>query len=164
MAILEGISAVKASLELAKLLSDRLNRPDIDVADVRAKVHEMLIHMVSAQMALGEARVEISDLRNQLNEREALNALDSDMDYQLDGGFYVRKSEANKGLIAYCPLCWKDSQKTVPMQTSITPGWFKCNIHKVVYRTKSNMEDEIRKNREIAARSRHSSDISFWGR
>jgi hypothetical protein len=66
MPVGEGISAVKASLELAKLLSDRLNRPEIDVADVRSKVHEMLIHMVNAQVALGEAQIEISELRQQL--------------------------------------------------------------------------------------------------
>jgi hypothetical protein len=38
-----GIGAVKASLELGRILSERLNRPDIDAADVRAKIHEMLI-------------------------------------------------------------------------------------------------------------------------
>jgi hypothetical protein len=164
MPILEGISAVKASLELAKLVSDRLNRPDIDVADVRAKVHEMLIHMVNAQMALGEAHIEISDLRRQLEEREVLKELDADMDYQVDGGFYIRKSEASKGVIAYCPICWKDTLKAIPMQATMTPGWFRCNIHKVVHRTKANMEDEIRRNQERASRNRHSDDVSFWGR
>ncbi|MEI9974285.1 MAG: hypothetical protein WDO73_20890 [Ignavibacteriota bacterium] len=52
MSIAAGITPAKASLELAKLIG-KLNHPNIDVADVRAKVHEMLIHMLNAQVALG---------------------------------------------------------------------------------------------------------------
>jgi hypothetical protein len=43
MSITAGLTAAKASLELTTKLMDLLNRPEIDVADVRAKTHEMLI-------------------------------------------------------------------------------------------------------------------------
>src|ERR1035437_5431156 len=98
MSVVAGITAAKASLELTTKILDLVNRPQIDAADVRGKVHEMLIHLVNAQVALGEAHVEISDLRRQLEERDGLKALDADMEFQIDGGFYVRKSEAGRGL------------------------------------------------------------------
>lgn len=159
-----GIGAVKASLELGKILSDRLSRPDIDVADVRAKIHEMLIHMVNAQMALGEAYVENSELRRQLGERDEHRRLAEDMEFTIDGAFYVRKSDVNKGLIPYCPMCWKDNDKAVPMQGLGRPGSFRCNIHKVVFKTQQCLTEEARDVREQAARSRHGEDVSFWGR
>jgi hypothetical protein len=135
MSIIAGMTAAKASLELTTKLMDLLNRPEIDVVDVRAKVHEMLIHLVNAQVALGEAHVEIADLRHRLDERDTLKALDSDMDFQINGGFYVKKSEAAKGLIPYCPICWQKDHNTVPLETSKTPGWFKCSVHSTVYET-----------------------------
>ena len=141
MSIAAGISAAKASLELAKLLSDRLSQPDIDVADVRAKVHEMLIHMVNAQVALGEAQVELSDLRNQLDDREAKRALDADMEFRADGGFWVRKSEIDKALIPYCPACWGKDGKLVAMASYSKPGVFRCPLHeKAVYSTSVYVE------------------------
>jgi len=164
MSVVAGINATKASLELAKLISDKLNHPNIDVEDVRAKVHEMLIHMVNAQVALGEAHVEIGDLRRQLSEQEGLKALDADMDFQIDGGFFVKKSEVDKGVIAYCPMCWKDAQKAIPMQGSATPGWYRCNLHKVVFQTKEHIEHSRRALMEANAGTRHSGDVSFWGR
>jgi hypothetical protein len=164
MDFIAGIGAVKASLELGRILSDRLNRPDIEVADVRSKIHEMLIHMVNAQMALGEAYVENSELRRQLDERDEHRRLAEDMEFSIDGAFYVRKSDANKGLIPYCPMCWKDNDKAVPMQGLGRPGSFRCNIHKVVFKTQQCLTEQAREVREQAARSRHSEDGSFWGR
>ena len=137
-----GATAVKASLELGKVLTDKLNRPDIDVADVRAKLHEMLIHMVYAQMALADARVENAELRQQLDVREELRTLADDMDFMVEGGFFIRKSEVAKGLIAYCPMCWTDKQKVVPMQGLRFLGAFRCNIHKNIFRTKAALHAE----------------------
>ena len=163
MSILAGITAAKASLELTTKVMDLLNRPQVDVVDVKAKVHEMLIHLVNAQVALGEAHVEISDLRNQLNEREAWKALNDDMDFRVDGGFFVRKSEISKGLIAYCPVCWKVDNKTVPMQTSGTPGWFRCTVHNNVYKTEGcRTEDKVRA--EAARQSQRGGSDSWLNR
>jgi hypothetical protein len=148
MSITAGITAVKASLDLAKILSDRLNRPDIDIVDVRAKVHEMLIHMVNAQVALGEAHVQISDLRRELENRDEQKALDADMDFVIDGGFYVRKSEAPRGLIPYCPVCWKKDGATVPLETSMTPGWYRCSIHSTLYKTANCRQQEHQRENE----------------
>ena len=136
MSVTAGVTAVKASLELAKILSDRLNRPDVDVADVRSKVHEMLIHMVNAQVALGEAQVEISDLRRELDDRGARKSLEADVEFRTDGGFWVRKSEADKALIRYCPACWGKDAKLVAMAPYSKPGVYRCPLHeKAVYAT-----------------------------
>lgn len=136
MAIVEGILATKACLELAKLLMGKLNGPNFDVNDARSKVQEMLLHVVNAQVALGEAQVEISDLRIQLDERDALKVLEADVEFEQDGQFYVRKSERGTNLVRYCPVCWGKDRKLVPLNPYQHPGVFRCAIHESCYWTK----------------------------
>jgi hypothetical protein len=61
------------------------------------KISELLIHLVNAQIALADANNEISDLKRKLEKEDTLKILEQDMDYQIDGGFFTRKSEAGKG-------------------------------------------------------------------
>lgn len=141
MAILEGITATKSALDVSKLLMDLLNRPDINVADVRGKVHELLIHVVNAQVALGEAQVELNTLRNELLDKEALKALEADVEFEQDGKFWVRKSERQSGLIPYCPACWGEQRKLVVMAPYSKPGVFRCPLHtKTAYSTSVHSE------------------------
>jgi hypothetical protein len=56
MSIAAGLTATKATLDIAKILMDKVSRPNTDVHEVRASVQEMLIHVVNAQIALGEAQ------------------------------------------------------------------------------------------------------------
>src|ERR1700693_599297 len=108
----------------------------------------MLIHVVNAQVALGEAQLENADLRRQLDDRETLRALEGDMDFQIDGGFYVRRSESSKGLIAYCPVCWQKDGKTIPLEVHDKLGNFWCSVHKNDYRTNAYMTREIQRSRQ----------------
>lgn len=71
MGISEGITAIRATVEVAKIPNDQLNRPGFDAAAARDKLHEMLIHAVNAQTALAEAMIEITELRAQLAEFKA---------------------------------------------------------------------------------------------
>ncbi len=135
MSIAAGLTAAKAGLDVARLLMDKLNGPSVDAYAVRSMVQEMPIHVVNAQAALGEALAENSDLREQLGNRKALEALDADMEYLTDGGFYVRKSEADRGLIGYCPLCWKKDGVTVPLQRCEDPGRYRCELHGTSFKT-----------------------------
>jgi hypothetical protein len=137
MSITAGITAAKASLDLTKVLMDLLNRPNIDPVDVRGKVHELLIHLVNAQVALGEAQVEISELQNQLDNRRELKAIQEDLEIDPDGQYYYRTSErtANKH-IPYCPVCWGDKAKLVPLTILAEGLAFQCSIHKSQYHTK----------------------------
>jgi hypothetical protein len=135
MPILEGITATKAALDVSRAVLDLLNRPDINAADIRAKVNELLMHVVNAQVALGDAHVELSELRRQLDDRQELNALQVDMDFVTDGQFYVKKSEKEKGLIPYCPVCWSADRKAVHLGLLVSPGSFNCCIHNTRYFT-----------------------------
>jgi hypothetical protein len=138
MSIAAGIAATKATLDVAKLLSDLVKRPNIDPADVQAKLHELLIHAVNAQSALGDAQVEMNELRRQLDDREELKVLKADLEFVLDGHFYVKKSKKEKGLIPYCPLCWKEKGKDIHLTILDAPGGFTCSIHNTVYATKAH--------------------------
>jgi len=133
MSITAGLTATKATLDLAKLLMDRLNGPNIDVHEVRSQVQEMLIHVVNAQVALGEAQGEISELRRRLDDQTILKALNDDMEYVQSGGFYARKSENLS--IPYCHVCWKKDNITMPLERTTSPGYLRCAVHGTTYET-----------------------------
>jgi hypothetical protein len=123
MSVTAGIAAVKVSLEPAKLLSDKLNRPDIDVSDVRTKVHEMLIHMVNAQVALGDANAEISDLRQKLQDREKEAAIGASLEFGED--LYWRRTPDHGLDGPYCPTCWDDDRKLIHLKF-VVEGTSQC--------------------------------------
>jgi hypothetical protein len=156
MAIAEGIAAAKAALDVTKLVTDLVNRPNPDAAEIQRKVHEMLIHIVNAQTALAEAQVELSDIRQKLEDREALRALDADMEFTDDGHVYLKKSDQTQGkTIRYCPLCWKSDSKDVPLAPGIAAGSYTCPLHEHTYYTRE-YHDAVaeRKARDAAARTR----------
>ena len=145
MPIIEGITAAKSALEVSKLLMGLLNRPKLDVNDIRAKLSEMLIHVVNAQTALAEAQVEVSELRHQLDDREAMKALEADLEVAEDGGFLYRKSEWAKGVLKpHCPLCWGDQRKLVGL-VPLAAGHYSCAIHDVTYKTQAFRAAELRR-------------------
>lgn len=139
--ITAGVTAIRATVELTQKLSDLISYPKIDVADVRAKVHEMLIHAVNAQSALAEAQNEILELRQQLDDRTRLEALRADMEVH-KRGFLLRRSEKAQGLFnPHCPVCWGDSNKAIPL-VGLMGGVHRCAIHEgVVYRI--SVEEKI---------------------
>jgi hypothetical protein len=114
MAIAEGISAIKATLELAKLTSDLVNRGDIDVPKVRANLHEMLIHAVNAQIALGDARLELADLKQKLEEVEKAKKIADNLTFANET-YWTRHTAG--GLDGpYCPICWDDGHKLIRLK------------------------------------------------
>src|SRR4051812_39261571 len=116
MGIAEAIAAGKALVEASKLAKDLVNHPDADPHRVRATVQEMLIHLTTAQTGLAEAQQEIMELRSILDERAERKQIGDDLEFVQDGGFWIRKSDNALGRhIPYCPLCWGDQQKLVPL-------------------------------------------------
>jgi hypothetical protein len=103
MSIIAGVTAAKASLELTTKLMDLLNRPSVDVAEVRGQVHEMLIHLVNAQTALGEAQIEISELRQKLQDVSGQKDLESSLVY-VENVYWKRLAE-NSLDGPFCPEC-----------------------------------------------------------
>jgi hypothetical protein len=141
MPIIEALTAAKAALDISGKISDLVNRPNIDVTEVRANVHQMLIHLVNAQSGLSEAQLEISELRQQLDERERIRAIEADLEIEPDGQYYYRKSERSASKqIQYCPVCWGDKDKLVPLTHSAESTLFECGIHKTKYCTKVYIE------------------------
>src|ERR1035437_6602561 len=139
MSVLAGLTATKAALDVAKLTMDKLNSASIDVHGVRSNVQEMLIHVVNAQVSLGEAQTEIAELREEIRNRDALKSIEADLEYQKDGGFYLRKSDG----AFCCPTCWGDRQRVVPI-TPMANGRFRCPIHESSYETEANKEKQQR--------------------
>jgi hypothetical protein len=149
MSITAGITATKATLDVAKLLMDRLNAPEVDVHDIRLKVQEMLIHTVNAQIALGDANngLHIAAEENRELKRKIQKLRDSKATTEgliFADEVYLRwKSE---GVLdgPFCPACWDIDTKLVRLKlarTNPSEGCpdgkpcrrYDCVVHKISY-------------------------------
>jgi hypothetical protein len=158
MSIMEGLAATKATLDLAQKVTDLVKRPNIDAADVQAKLHELLIHAVNAQAALAGAQIEMSELRSRLDDRDALKAIAADLEMDVVSRYLIRKSERERGLIPYCPTCWGSDSKLIPLALVQRPGGFACPIHKMSYKSEGHLEAEGRAEEEASRRRRQPGD------
>jgi hypothetical protein len=149
MSIPVGLSATKTGFDLIKSAVELLKRENVDVHEVQARLIELQGLMLDARAALVDAEEENRSLKREIEEYIKQRQLAEDMEFQIDGGFYVRSSEVEKGLIAYCPVCWRKDGHTVPLETSDTPGYFRCWVHKSVYKTAAYRQHE--KNRTTSA-------------
>jgi hypothetical protein len=149
MSVAAGLTATKAGLDVAKLLMDRLATPNVDVNDIRAKVQEMLIHVVNAQVALGEAQVEISELRKAVEDREEMKAIEASLEFS-DELYWRRKADRTLDG-PYCPTCWDDTRKLIRLEFYEEGEWsglttwpgrrrkYRCVLHKTVYYPRAEM-------------------------
>lgn len=160
MPINEGIVAAKAAIDVSKILLELANRPKLDADAVRQKISELLIHLVNSQTALSELQNENQTLRQQLDDRMALKAIEADMEFQIDGHFYIRKSERQHGLIPYCPICWSSNKILVHLTRYSGPGSFTCAIHNTMYGTQAQAAWEEREARRDAETFRRENEIS----
>jgi hypothetical protein len=145
MDVTSTLSAAKTAFELARLLQNGLSTGQIRPEEVPARLMELQQHILSMQAIIHDLAEENRQLRHKLDDREAQKALDDDMDYQADGGFYVRKSEVGRKAIAYCPLCWKKDGRTVPLAVSSSiVGIFQCSLHQTEYKTAQGIKGEER--------------------
>src|ERR1700732_5284134 len=121
MNITAGITATKATLDVAKLLMDKLNTPEVDVHDVRLKVQEMLIHTVNAQIALGDANnsLHIAAEENRELKREIQKLRDSKATTEgLVFADEVCLRWKSDGVLdgPFCPACWDIDSKLVRLK------------------------------------------------
>lgn len=125
-----ALSAVKSGFDIAKSIREQVKRPDIDANEVSSQLLLLQQVMLDTQKALNDAQEEIQELKNQLAQKDAVATIDEDLEYVSDGGFYVRKSESATGKrIPYCPICWGENKKLVPLNPSGGNGYYKCGIH-----------------------------------
>jgi hypothetical protein len=150
MGILEGVAAIKATVEAAKLTSDLLNRPNLDRDQIRSNLSELLIHATNAHLALAEAQLQISDLRGQLEDKGAFEALKADIEHVADGGFLIKKSDKAAGnFIPYCPICLAERKLAIPL-IPMANGYYTCSTHQEAsYRTTAYREAEERRTAEL---------------
>jgi len=135
LAIAEGLLAIKATVDVAKLTTDLLNRPKVDVPEVRAKLFEMLIHAFSAQSALVEAQQEIGDLHQQLDRHSSLEALRLTWKPCLTEASSLDARSMNREVLTHIAPC--------ALGETISNGRYFCAIHKeAIYRTQAYREEE----------------------
>src|SRR3989442_8137862 len=105
--IAAGLALAKNGLDIIKAVREAAKQKkltDEEFLDYLATLQDKL---VDVKTALADADEENRKLKRQLDDREAQRALKADMEFQQDGGFYVRKSERDAGNpVAYCPVCW----------------------------------------------------------
>jgi hypothetical protein len=114
---------------------------------VRNRLIEMQDLIFSAQQALGEADEENRQLRRQLDDREALKAIEADLAFQPEEGWLLRKSDGAK----CCAACWGEQKKVAPLVPMMN-GYYECPIHKSTHQTKEAKEARERRIQRPAPR------------
>ena len=138
MEIAGGISATKAGFDLIKGIRELLKREKVDPQEISARLLELQELLLQAQSALGDAQEENRQLRQQLANSDAIKELEADLEMEPDGQFLVRNSEKKDGkYIPYCPICWGESNKLIPLTPLASAGYFDCVLHKARFRTKN---------------------------
>ncbi|MGD0014303.1 MAG: hypothetical protein ABSD56_07760 [Bryobacteraceae bacterium] len=135
MSIAAGISATKTGFDLIRSLREAIGRPDVNPGEVQARLVELQSLMLDAQKALGDSEEENRTLSAQLAAKEHLEEIEADLEFATDGRFWTRKSEKDKALIPYCPVCWGKEKQLVVMGACWWPGVYKCSVHDGVYTT-----------------------------
>ena len=139
MDIATGIAATKSGIEVVKTIATLLKQQDLPIDRVEIANRILLVcdQLLDSRTALTDAKDEIDKLKVELAQENRLAELAADLDMQLDGRFFVRKSEASKGLIPYCPICWGNNEKLVPLTRGHSPGLFDCRLGHGSFETKA---------------------------
>jgi len=136
MAIAEGLGALKSAFDIGHAINQRIREGKLypnEIADQLLQLQQLII---DSQRALNDAAEEIRELKEQLATLQRDDEIVKDLEYISDGGFYSRKSERESGtVVAYCPLCWGDAKKLVPLNPREGKGNYFCAIHKSSYST-----------------------------
>jgi TolA-binding protein len=133
MEIMTALSSAKTAFELARALQNGLAKGQIKPDEVPARLMELQQHILQMQSVVHDLAEENRVLSQRLDEREALKALNEDMEYVQSGGFYARKSEQLS--IPYCQVCWKKDNLTIPLERTASPGYLRCAVHNTTYET-----------------------------
>jgi hypothetical protein len=141
----EGIAAAKLAFDAGAKALDESRRPNFEPDKLRTHLTAMQDHILSAQRALNEAEDENRQLRRQIEDMERVRDIHADMEFQNDGGFYIRKSERDAGNpVAYCSACYGDSKgtKLIPLRPTGDEGAYHCIIHTTLFKTKARLKDQ----------------------
>jgi hypothetical protein len=159
MPIAEGLVAIKAAGDVGQKLYDLVRTPDIKATEVQEYLIQLQGHILNARTAIGECEEENRLLQRKLDDREALRVLAEDMEFTLDGQFYVRRSERDRGLIPYCPDCWTKDSKLGHLLAHGDPGLYQCPTHNTYFETETY---KAKKRREAEQRRQNPPRSTSW--
>lgn len=159
MDILAGITAAKTAAELLKALREKLGSPNVNIEEVQARLVELTQLILDGRQAIMDAQEEIRQLKKERDGALEQLKLADDMEYQIDGGFYLRTSEAQKGVIPYCATCWTTERKLTHMIGDDSSDYYTCPLHKIPLSTKEKTE---RRNNRSRMRSAQPTRPSWW--
>lgn len=130
MTAVTGVTAVLGIVgKLAEIAKN------VKSGEAKAELAEIQQKLVELQHDFSRLIDENQRLKREAEDRDRLADIEADLEFTTDGHFYVRKSEKDKGLIAYCPVCWGKERKLVPLHPYKYPGAFRCAIHESCYWT-----------------------------
>ncbi|MGA7238904.1 MAG: hypothetical protein WBY44_24695 [Bryobacteraceae bacterium] len=98
MSIAVGISATKTGFDLIKGVRDLVKGPDVNAAEVSARLLELQELMLDARSALNEAEDEKKHLEARI--AELTRKADFGAEFKFEHGVYWRDC------YPYCPVCW----------------------------------------------------------
>jgi len=103
-----ALNSAKTGLDLIKALREKLKKKEpVNPADVADSLNQLEDYLRQAKDALYECRDDNTALRDKLGALERLLKEREDVEWQGDGGFWIRKSDKEKGVsIPYCPTCY----------------------------------------------------------
>jgi len=101
--------------------------------EAKAELAEIQQRLLGLQQDFSLLVDENQRLKREAEERDRMADIEADLEFTTDGHFYVRKSEKEKGVIAYCPVCWGNEKKLVPLTRFRYPGSLQCVLHEKQY-------------------------------
>jgi hypothetical protein len=141
MELTSVLSSAKTAFELARALGNGLSKGQIKLEEVPARLMELQQHILTMQSVVHDLAEENRQLREQLDDRERTRGIEADLEMEPDGQYSYRKSERVAGkLIQYCPVCWGENNKLIPLTHTAESTLFECGIHKTKYPTKAYSE------------------------
>jgi DNA repair exonuclease SbcCD ATPase subunit len=145
MSFRAGISASKAGLGLIQDVLGLVRREEVDRSEVLARLQELQGLLLETRQALSDGEDENRELRRKIQDTERQRAIEEDVDYVEDGGFFVSKSQRADGVFCpLCPLCLRKDHQLVPLAPA-AKGYYECRIHDAVFKTEAFHEAQRQK-------------------
>jgi DNA repair exonuclease SbcCD ATPase subunit len=154
MDIASGLSALKSGFDISRTINQRIKEGKSYPNEIADQLFQLQQLMLDSQRSLNDAAEEIRALKEQIASREQVEQIRLDMEWVEDGGFWIRKSEKDSGVsIRYCPLCWGESAKLVPLNPTGGEGFFRCALHKSSHETEAYRQYVRQQSQRHAIRS-----------
>ena len=100
-----------------------------EMIDKSTEIQESFFEM---REAIADLKDENRELKNQIKELNDNSELENDLEL-VSGCYLIRKSEKEKGLDnKYCPACWQNYKKLMPIVKTIGNRQQCCNCHTLI--------------------------------